>query len=91
MNMPACGCFTTSWASATGRRSNFSMVRTRCIWLELCDFYTIICSGPIEKRIPLHREGRPEEVAQAIAMLVSNDFITRENIAIDGGMTMRIV
>jgi NAD(P)-dependent dehydrogenase (short-subunit alcohol dehydrogenase family) len=45
----------------------------------------------IEKRIPLHREGRPEDVAQAIAMLVCNDFITGENFAIDGGMTMRIV
>jgi len=29
-------------------------------------------------------------VAQVIAMLVTNDFITGENIAIDGGMTMRI-
>lgn len=45
----------------------------------------------IEARIPLHREGKPEEVAQAIAMLVRNDFITGENVAIDGGMTMRIV
>lgn len=45
----------------------------------------------IEKRIPLHREGRPEDVAQAIAMLVCNDFITGENFAIDGGMSMRIV
>jgi NAD(P)-dependent dehydrogenase (short-subunit alcohol dehydrogenase family) len=44
----------------------------------------------LEKRIPLHREGKPEEVAQVIAMLVSNDFITGENIVIDGGMTMRI-
>ena len=45
----------------------------------------------IEKRIPLHREGRPEDVAHAIAMLVCNDFITGENFAIDGGMSMRIV
>jgi NAD(P)-dependent dehydrogenase (short-subunit alcohol dehydrogenase family) len=45
----------------------------------------------IDKRIPLHREGRPEDVAQAIAMLVCNDFITGENFAIDGGMSMRIV
>jgi 3-oxoacyl-[acyl-carrier protein] reductase len=44
----------------------------------------------IENRIPLHREGKPEDVAQVIAMLVQNDFITGENIAIDGGMTMRI-
>lgn len=44
----------------------------------------------IENRIPLHREGTPEEVAQAIAALVTNDFITGENLAIDGGMTMRV-
>jgi len=44
----------------------------------------------IENRIPLHREGRPEDVAQAIVALVANDFITGENLAIDGGMTMRI-
>ncbi len=44
----------------------------------------------IENRIPLHREGTPEDVAQAIAALVTNDFITGENLAIDGGMTMRV-
>lgn len=44
----------------------------------------------IESRIPLHREGKPEEVAEMIAMLVSNDLITGENIVIDGGLTMRI-
>jgi len=45
----------------------------------------------IENRIPLHREGKPEDVAEVIAMLVANDFITGETIAVDGGMTMRIV
>lgn len=45
----------------------------------------------IEKRIPLHREGTTQEVAEVIAMLVSNDFITGENVVIDGGMSMRIV
>lgn len=44
----------------------------------------------IENRIPLHREGRPEDVAQAIVALVMNDFITGENLGVDGGMTMRI-
>jgi len=45
----------------------------------------------LENRIPLHREGAPEDVAEAIVMLVRNDFITGETIAIDGGMTMRMV
>jgi NAD(P)-dependent dehydrogenase (short-subunit alcohol dehydrogenase family) len=45
----------------------------------------------IQNRIPLHREGTPEDVAALIVTLVENDFITGENISIDGGMTMRIV
>ena len=45
----------------------------------------------IQNRIPLHKEGKPEDVAELIAALVENDFITGENFVIDGGMTMRIV
>lgn len=45
----------------------------------------------IKNRIPLHREGAVGDVADAICMLVKNDFITGENIVIDGGMSMRIV
>jgi NAD(P)-dependent dehydrogenase (short-subunit alcohol dehydrogenase family) len=44
----------------------------------------------IENRIPLKREGKPEDVADAVAMLLKNDFITGENVVIDGGMSMRI-
>jgi NAD(P)-dependent dehydrogenase (short-subunit alcohol dehydrogenase family) len=43
-----------------------------------------------EQRIPLHREGRPEEVARVIAALIEADYITGENIVVDGGLTMRI-
>ena len=45
----------------------------------------------IENRIPLHREGKPEDVAEVIALLVTQDFVTGETIAVDGGMSMRIV
>lgn len=45
----------------------------------------------IENRIPLHREGTPEDVASIVTALIENDFITGENLVIDGGMTMRIV
>jgi NAD(P)-dependent dehydrogenase (short-subunit alcohol dehydrogenase family) len=45
----------------------------------------------IQNRIPLHREGTPADVAVLIVTLVENDFITGENVVIDGGMTMRIV
>jgi len=45
----------------------------------------------LENRIPLHREGTAEDVAEVIALLVTNEFITGETISIDGGMTMRLV
>jgi len=41
-------------------------------------------------RIPLHREGRPDQVAEAILLLVCNDYITGENVVVDAGLTMRI-
>jgi NAD(P)-dependent dehydrogenase (short-subunit alcohol dehydrogenase family) len=44
----------------------------------------------IENRIPLRMEGKPADVARGIDMLIENDFITGENLVIDGGMTMRI-
>jgi NAD(P)-dependent dehydrogenase (short-subunit alcohol dehydrogenase family) len=44
----------------------------------------------IRNRIPLHREGSAGDVANAILELAENNFITGENLVIDGGMTMRI-
>jgi 3-oxoacyl-[acyl-carrier protein] reductase len=44
----------------------------------------------IENRIPLHREGTPEQVAELIVQLITNDYITGETFVIDGGLTMRI-
>ena len=42
------------------------------------------------RRIPLHREGTPGQVASLIVELVKNDYITGETFTIDGGLTMRI-
>ena len=44
----------------------------------------------LENRIPLHREGTCEQVAQVVTLLVTNDYITGETYTIDGGLTMRI-
>ena len=44
----------------------------------------------LEHRIPLHREGTPEQVASVIVELVKNDYLTGETFTIDGGLTMRI-
>lgn len=44
----------------------------------------------LEQRIPLHREGTPEQVASAILELATNEYITGQTLVIDGGLTMRI-
>jgi NAD(P)-dependent dehydrogenase (short-subunit alcohol dehydrogenase family) len=44
----------------------------------------------VDHRIPLHREGTPEQVAEAILLLVENEYITGESLVIDGGLTSRI-
>jgi NAD(P)-dependent dehydrogenase (short-subunit alcohol dehydrogenase family) len=37
------------------------------------------------KRVPLHRTGRGEEIADAVAYLVTADFVTGQTIVVDGG------
>jgi NAD(P)-dependent dehydrogenase (short-subunit alcohol dehydrogenase family) len=44
----------------------------------------------LDNRIPLHREGTPEQVASLICALVTNEYITGETVSVDGGLTMRI-
>jgi NAD(P)-dependent dehydrogenase (short-subunit alcohol dehydrogenase family) len=44
----------------------------------------------LKHRIPLHREGTPEQVAEVVALLVTSDYITGEMVVIDGGLTSRI-
>ena len=44
----------------------------------------------LDNRIPLHREGTPEQVATLIREVATNDYITGETFVIDGGLTMRI-
>jgi NAD(P)-dependent dehydrogenase (short-subunit alcohol dehydrogenase family) len=44
----------------------------------------------LQNRIPLHREGTSEQVAEAVRLLVANDFISGESITVDGGMSMQV-
>jgi NAD(P)-dependent dehydrogenase (short-subunit alcohol dehydrogenase family) len=44
----------------------------------------------LKERIPLHREGTPQDVAQAVRALVENEFITGESLVIDGGTSMQV-
>ncbi|MET4700386.1 3-oxoacyl-[acyl-carrier protein] reductase [Constrictibacter sp. MBR-5] len=39
------------------------------------------------RRIPVGRAGRAEEVAQAVVMVVSNDYLTGQTIQLNGGMS----
>lgn len=41
-------------------------------------------------RVPLHREGTPEQVAEAVRTLIANDYITGESLVIDGGLSMQV-
>lgn len=45
----------------------------------------------LSNRIPLRREGRPEDVAEMIVQLMQNEFVTGETVVVDGGMSMRMV
>jgi NAD(P)-dependent dehydrogenase (short-subunit alcohol dehydrogenase family) len=44
----------------------------------------------LKNRIPLHREGTPDQVASLIVEVATNDYVTGETFGIDGGLTMRI-
>jgi len=44
----------------------------------------------IDNRIPLHREGTPEDIAEAIVMMATNEYMTGEIVVVDGGLTSRI-
>lgn len=45
----------------------------------------------LANRIPLHREGTSEQVAQVVHLLATNDFMTGETVVVDGGMSMQVV
>jgi 3-oxoacyl-[acyl-carrier protein] reductase len=40
----------------------------------------------LAQRIPLGRMGQPEEVAQAVLMVIGNDYMTGQTIPLSGGM-----
>jgi 3-oxoacyl-[acyl-carrier protein] reductase len=42
--------------------------------------------GDLAPRIPLGRLGKPEEVAQAVLMVLGNDYMTGQTVVLNGGM-----
>jgi 3-oxoacyl-[acyl-carrier protein] reductase len=71
-------------------------VRVNCVapGITDTDFHSVtppeFIKHSVDNRIPLHRVGRPEDVAGAILYLIKNDYVTGEVVTIDGGLTMRI-
>lgn len=73
-----------------------SNVRVNCVapGIIRTDFHAgmseAVKQNNLENRIPLKREGTPQQVAALIRDLIANDYITGETVTIDGGLTMRI-
>lgn len=44
----------------------------------------------VRNRIPLHRAGAPDDIAQVVETMVTNDYVTGETYVVDGGLTMQI-
>ncbi len=43
----------------------------------------------IDNRIPLHREGSPEDVAAAVCFLIQHEYLTGVSLPVDGGLWAR--
>src|SRR5579862_1913968 len=84
------------FARALAREFAVENIRVNCIapGIIRTAFHTSMSAEQkkinLEQRIPLHREGTPEQVAEAILLLAKNDYVTGETLAVDGGLTMRI-
>ena len=84
------------FARALAREFANDNIRVNCVapGVVRTDFHATMTDekrrANLEQRIPLHREGTPEQVAEVILMMVQNDYITGETMVIDGGLTMRI-
>lgn len=69
-------------------------IRVNCIspgWIETKDYHALTERDHFQH--PAKRVGKPEDIARACLFLShpDNDFITGENIIIDGGMTKKMI
>jgi len=44
----------------------------------------------LANRIPVHREGTVEDVAEVVHLLATNNYMTGETVVVDGGLTMQV-
>lgn len=84
------------FARALAREFANDNIRVNCIapGVVRTDFHATMSPEQrklnLEQRIPLHREGTPDQVADLILAAIRNDYLTGETFVIDGGLTMRI-
>jgi NAD(P)-dependent dehydrogenase (short-subunit alcohol dehydrogenase family) len=84
------------FARALAREFANDNIRVNCVapGIIRTDFHATMSEAQkkinLEQRIPLHREGTPAQVAEAVLLMVKNDYITGEMVTVDGGLTMRI-
>jgi NAD(P)-dependent dehydrogenase (short-subunit alcohol dehydrogenase family) len=84
------------FARALAREFAGDNIRVNCVvpGIIRTAFHAAMSAGQkkinLEQRIPLRREGTPEQVAEAIVLLAKNDYVTGETLTVDGGLTMRM-
>jgi 3alpha(or 20beta)-hydroxysteroid dehydrogenase len=72
-----------------GRKIRVNSVHPGPIDTDMIAFRTPEQRAERMKQVPMHRDGSPEEVAQLVAFLLSDEssYITGAEIAIDGALS----
>jgi len=73
---------------ATGLAREFAKdgITVNSVAPSLIDTDMMSGRSDLAARIPLGRLGHPEEVAQAVLMVLGNDYMTGQTIFLNGGM-----
>jgi 3-oxoacyl-[acyl-carrier protein] reductase len=83
--------FTRCLASELGRRGiTVNAVAPGFIETDMTADVRKVAEEQIKKRIPLRRLGQPEDIAQAVLFLASDEasYITGQTLTVDGGLTL---
>ncbi len=59
------------------------------LWPQQSDAAEAETQQQILKQIPLQRTGHPDNIAQSVLFLVSNDYVTGEILRVDGGRLLQ--
>jgi pteridine reductase len=75
---------TRAWALELGPSIRVNAVAPGPVAAETTDAQRSDMLG----RIPLRREGRPEDIAQAVVFLAQSPYITGQTLRVDGGLSV---